>query len=35
LVKSGKKVAYVFQQYHLIPSLTALENVLLPLTFGR
>jgi len=27
------KVAYVFQQYHLIPSLTALENVLLPLTF--
>ncbi len=26
-------VAYVFQQYHLIPSLTALENVLLPLTF--
>jgi ABC-type lipoprotein export system ATPase subunit len=29
-----KKVAYVFQQYHLIPSLTALENVLLPLTFS-
>ena len=29
-----KKVAYVFQQYHLISSLTALENVLLPLTFG-
>ena len=29
-----KKVSYVFQQYHLIPSLTALENVLLPLTFG-
>ena len=28
-----EKVAYVFQQYHLIPSLTALENVLLPLTF--
>ena len=29
-----RKVSYVFQQYHLIPSLTALENVLLPLTFG-
>ncbi|MBM3141896.1 MAG: ABC transporter ATP-binding protein [Chloroflexi bacterium] len=27
------KLAYVFQAYHLIPSLTALENVLLPLTF--
>jgi len=27
------KFAYVFQQYHLIPSLSALENVLLPLTF--
>jgi len=27
------KIAYIFQQYHLIPSLSALENVLLPLVF--
>jgi len=27
------RIAYVFQQYHLLSSLTALENVTLPLTF--
>ena len=30
-----QKIAYVFQQYHLIPSLSALENVMLPLVFQR
>jgi putative ABC transport system ATP-binding protein len=28
------KIAYVFQQYHLLSSLTALENVLMPLIFA-
>jgi len=28
------KIAYVFQQYHLMSSLTALENVLMPLIFA-
>jgi putative ABC transport system ATP-binding protein len=28
-----EKIAYIFQQYHLVPSLSAIENVLLPLIF--
>jgi putative ABC transport system ATP-binding protein len=31
-VRRGK-ISYVFQQYHLLASLSAIENVLLPLTF--
>jgi putative ABC transport system ATP-binding protein len=27
----GKKIGFIFQSFHLIPSLTALENVLVPL----
>lgn len=30
----GKKLGFVFQAYHLIPTLTALENVLLPMEFN-
>ncbi len=29
----GKKIGFVFQKFNLIPSLTALENVTLPMTF--
>ena len=29
----GKKLGFVFQSYHLIPTLTALENVMLPMEF--
>src|SRR5215469_5596559 len=27
----GKKIGFVFQSFHLIPSLTALENILIPM----
>jgi putative ABC transport system ATP-binding protein len=30
----GKKLGFVFQAYHLIPTMTALENVLLPMEFA-
>lgn len=30
----GKKIGFVFQQYNLVPNLTALENVVLALEFG-
>lgn len=29
----GKKIGFVFQQFNLIPTLTALENVMLPMAF--
>src|SRR6266550_4361328 len=30
----GTKLGFVFQSYHLIPTLTAFENVLLPMEFN-
>ena len=30
----GKKLWFVFQSYHLIPTLTAVENVMLPMEFN-
>src|SRR5919106_1666752 len=30
----GQKLGFVFQSYHLIPTLTALENVMLPMEFA-
>ncbi|MFC1728644.1 ABC transporter ATP-binding protein [Nanoarchaeota archaeon] len=29
----GKKIGFIFQQFNLIPTLTALENVMLPMMF--
>jgi putative ABC transport system ATP-binding protein len=29
----GKKIGFIFQQFNLIPNLTALENVMLPMMF--
>ena len=31
----NKKIGFVFQSFHLIPQLTALENVMLPLVYGN
>lgn len=33
-VLRGKKLGFVFQSYHLIPTLTAIENVMLPMEFS-
>jgi putative ABC transport system ATP-binding protein len=30
----GSKIGFVFQSFHLIPSLTALENILVPMEIG-
>jgi putative ABC transport system ATP-binding protein len=29
----GKKIGFIFQQFNLIPTLSALENIMLPMTF--
>jgi putative ABC transport system ATP-binding protein len=29
----GKKIGFIFQSFNLIPNLTAIENVMLPMTF--
>jgi putative ABC transport system ATP-binding protein len=33
-VLRGQKLGFVFQSYHLIPTLTAIENVMLPMEFA-
>ena len=30
----NKKIGFVFQQFHLLPQMTALENVMLPMIYG-
>ena len=34
-VLRGKKIGFVFQSFHLIPSLTALENILVPMEIAE
>ena len=29
----GRKIGFIFQQFNLIPTLTALENIMLPMIF--
>jgi len=31
----NRKLGFVFQQFHLLPQLTAMENVMLPLVYGN